>query len=66
MTLPGRLIKVNDNIQITNTREQLMKDTTKKKAFIFKGYKTEKERIVRNNTIFNLCNRKITLKITYF
>ena len=47
MTIPGCLVKVNDNIQITNTREQLMKDTTIKTAFIFKGYKTEKERIVR-------------------
>lgn len=48
MTIPGHLIKINDNQTINNPREQLINQSPIKKAFVFKGYKTEKERIVNN------------------
>ena len=53
MTIPEHLIKINDNQTINNPRELLINESPIKKAFIFKGYKTEKERIVNN--LFNKC-----------
>lgn len=47
MTVPGNEIKVNEDVQIINTRQTTMHEQgTFKKNFIFKGYKTEKDRIV--------------------
>ena len=51
MTIPEHLIKIKDNQTINNPRELLINESPIKKAFIFKGYKTEKERIVNN--LFN-------------
>lgn len=51
MTIQGNEIKVNDDVQITNTREAKMHEQALfKKNFIFKGYKTEKDRIVTNQS----------------
>jgi hypothetical protein len=46
MTKPGKTIRIDDNKVISNSREELYHDEGIKKNFIFKGYKTEKERIV--------------------
>ena len=49
MTIPGKEIKITNNIQITNSRETKMHEQAMfKRNFIFKGYKTERERIVIN------------------
>lgn len=47
-------IVINDYINpVESTRQELMKESDGlihgEKGFVFKGYKTEKERIVRNN-----------------
>lgn len=55
MTIPGHLIQINDNITITNPRENLLSSdiaSIKSTPFIFKGYKNEKERIVNITYIY--------------
>ena len=58
MTHPGNEIVVQDNTKVESCREDLMKESKIPKPFIFKGYKTEKDRIedtVRNNRyLYNL------------
>lgn len=46
MTIPEKQIKIKDVTKITNPRYELMKSARFCKPFIFKGYKTEKDRIV--------------------
>jgi hypothetical protein len=46
MTLPGHQIRFNNDKVIANTREELLHQGEIRRNFIFKGYKTEKERIV--------------------
>ena len=46
MTLPGHQIRFNDDKVIANSREELLHQGEIRRNFIFKGYKTEKERIV--------------------
>ena len=52
MTHPGHEVIVQDITKIENTREELIKERTIPKPFIFKGYKTEQDIIqdtVKNN-----------------
>ena len=46
MTLPEHQIRFNDDKVIENSRQELLHQGEIRRNFIFKGYKTEKERIV--------------------
>ena len=53
MTLPEHIIKVRDlTSKALNSKEELLRSGKMKKPFIFKGYKTETDRIkytIKNN-----------------
>lgn len=61
MTHPGKEVIVQDVTKIESSREDLMKQSKIPKPFIFKGYKTEQDRIV--NDLIILINSKIQLEI---
>ena len=48
MTHPGKEVIVQDLTKIESSREDLMKQSKIPKPFIFKGYKTEQDRIVND------------------
>ena len=59
MTNPEHQIKIKDiSVKVNNTRDELMKDYIIRKPFIFKGYKSEEDRIkdavYNNRLLFNL------------
>ena len=63
MTVPGHEVRLSEPVKITNTREEMLKGNLKK-PLVFKGYKTEKDRIVK---IIFLCKpRKTQSTIIYF
>ena len=52
MTNPDHKIIIKDiSKKVNNTRNDLMKDSIIKKPFIFKGYKSEEDRI--KDTVYN-------------